>query len=478
MGTNQTTYPINTSDTDHIVGSATANTAGYLTGGTNAQSAFASWAAVTDGSFRVTVDGTAYNVDAIDFSGDGSMADVATTLQSALQTATSSTETVAWSTDHFVITSATSDEDSEVSVLSTIANPTGTDISGAGANDWMDADTGNGTATAGTSDHNKLVKLNTDGKLTDNLIDGNFSKFGGDGSDGALSISSGTTNIDCSSASIVVKNYTSISITGTADITFTNPHTDGTIVIFRSQGDITMSSTATPCINVSEMGGSGKTNQTNNNSNDVNGSTGGGGKSFWTETTGGGGGSNGGGTGGTGGTTAQTFSPNLSNMLYPNPPSYTWIGAGGGTGHLYSSSSGGASVGNTSGKGSGSLIIECAGAFNFPASASIYAKGEDGGNGYNEGPNRRTGGGGGGSGGLVMVLYNTLTDNSGTISVTGGTGGNSGSGGGSNSRAGGAGGGNPENAGSGGTSINNSGGTKTGGDGAAGTTKIVENKWW
>jgi hypothetical protein len=148
-----------------IVDSHTDNTAGYLTGGDSAQSTFASWAAITDGSFRVTVDGTAYNVDAIDFSGDGSMDDVASTIQTALQTATSGSETVVWSTDHFIITSGTSDEDSEISVLSTSTGTVGTDISGAGASDWMDCDTGNGVATQGTSDHEKLVKLDTEGKI-------------------------------------------------------------------------------------------------------------------------------------------------------------------------------------------------------------------------------------------------------------------------------------------------------------------------
>jgi hypothetical protein len=148
-----------------IIDSHTDNTAGYLTGGDSAQSAFASWATITDGSFRVTVDGTAYNVDAIDFSGDGSMDDVASTIQTALQTATSGSETVVWSTDHFIITSGTSDEDSEISVLSTSTGTVGTDISGAGASDWMDCDTGNGVATQGTSDHEKLVKLDTEGKI-------------------------------------------------------------------------------------------------------------------------------------------------------------------------------------------------------------------------------------------------------------------------------------------------------------------------
>jgi hypothetical protein len=54
-------------------------------------------------------------------------------------------------------------------------------------------------------------------------LNGNF-KFGGTGADGALSVSSGNTNIDAAGAAILVKNYTSISITGTGSVTLINPH--------------------------------------------------------------------------------------------------------------------------------------------------------------------------------------------------------------------------------------------------------------
>src|SRR5277367_6704134 len=40
-------------------------------------------------------------------------------------------------------------------------------------------------------------------------------KFGGNGADGALTVTSGTTTINCANAAVVVKNYSSISITGT-----------------------------------------------------------------------------------------------------------------------------------------------------------------------------------------------------------------------------------------------------------------------
>lgn len=122
-------------------------TPAFLTGWSSAQSNFATWAAVTDGSFRVTVDWTAYNVDWINFTGDASMADVASTIQTALRTATSWTETVVWSTDHFVITSWDTTVNSEISVLTTSTWTVWTDISWVWTA-WMDAESGQWTATA------------------------------------------------------------------------------------------------------------------------------------------------------------------------------------------------------------------------------------------------------------------------------------------------------------------------------------------
>ena len=126
----------------------TATSAAYLTGDTGAEGTFGTWAAVTDGSFRITIDGTAYNVDAINFTGDLSMADVAATIQAEIRTATGALETVVWSTNHFVITTVNSSS-SAITVTETSTGTVGTDISGAGASDWMDADTANGVVTDG-----------------------------------------------------------------------------------------------------------------------------------------------------------------------------------------------------------------------------------------------------------------------------------------------------------------------------------------
>ena len=115
-----------------------------LTGGSGAESNFAAWAAVANGRFAITIDGTARNVE-VNFTGATSMANVAAKIQTAIRALTSKYESVTWSTDHFVIRSSLTGGTGTITVTSTYAG--GTDISGAGASDWLDCDTGNGTVT-------------------------------------------------------------------------------------------------------------------------------------------------------------------------------------------------------------------------------------------------------------------------------------------------------------------------------------------
>ncbi len=149
-------------------------TPGFLTGGSSAESNTAIWDSVSDGEFAITVDGTSREVTGLDFTTVASMADVANVIQVGLRAATSSTETVVWSTDHFVITSVNTTSSSAVSVTSTVAAPAGTDISGAGASDYMDCDTGNGTPTAAvldpTADDGKVPELNSNGNVDPDLL--------------------------------------------------------------------------------------------------------------------------------------------------------------------------------------------------------------------------------------------------------------------------------------------------------------------
>jgi hypothetical protein len=269
-----------------------------------------------------------------------------------------------------------------------------------------------------------------------------LSKFGGTGADGALTVTSGTTSIDLGGVAVVTKNYTSISITGTGAIDFTNPHANGSIIILKSQGAVTLTSSATPMISTV---GDGSLNGyasggTHNNGdpaityNDLvvtagNGADSGGGS----DDGGGGGGSyfnagaNGVGGGGQGSGGAAVATLRHSSQFTPFAKVVKlWSGAGGGKGAEASG------TGGDGGRGGGGLYIECGGAFNFTTASGISVAGAAGSNGTGG----NCGGGGGGGAGSCVILYNTLTANSGTITVTGGA---AGSGAGTGS-AGGAGG--------------------------------------
>lgn len=147
-------------------------TPAYLTGGNSAQGTFNNWLAVLDGSFRITVDGTLRDITGINFTGVTSMNDVAAKIQTAIRAVTGGSETVVWSTNHFVITSGITTSSSAITVTS--ATGGGTDISGAGASDWMDSDTGHGVVTNTVlnqaADAGKIGLLGADGKYAENFI--------------------------------------------------------------------------------------------------------------------------------------------------------------------------------------------------------------------------------------------------------------------------------------------------------------------
>lgn len=238
-----------------------------------------------------------------------------------------------------------------------------------------------------------------------------LSKFGGTGADGALNITSGTTTIDCANQNICVKNYTSITISGTGALAFKNmaSTTYGTVVILKSQGNVTVTSTNALAIDLRNGGGnSGVTGY----GLTVGARAGGGGASAV------------GGTAGLGTLAAQS----IYHSIPVNP------GAGGGASFA---------TNNPGGTGGGGLLIEVGGALNF-ANGTINASGgagsgansgtgvgagggggggswQDGATGGSSGSNVSSCGGGGG-GGSVFLVYNTLTANSGTITVSGGSG--------------------------------------------------------
>ena len=90
------------------------------------------WVAITDGEFSVTIDTVVTNVVGLDFSTATSLDDVATIISSGTAGAT-----VTYVINRFVITSDSTGVASTLTLLSTVAVPAGTDISGAG---FLDGD--------------------------------------------------------------------------------------------------------------------------------------------------------------------------------------------------------------------------------------------------------------------------------------------------------------------------------------------------
>lgn len=320
--------------------------------------------------------------------------------------------------------------------------------------------------------------------------------FGGDGSDGALSITSGTTTIDCANAEVVTKNYTSISITGTGKLAFSNPASTGTRINLKSQGAVTLTSSTAPMLDVSGMGAAATTGpgfvidlSTHTGSNNaVAGEAAGGSPKL-------------GGAGGTSGSILDVASrglySNSSTRVLNTRTMYLLCGGGGDNGANGGVGNAGAAAGtgNTSpGRGGGALYIECAGAWNFTTAGGISVDGQVGGVGGNGGAASGSdlgGGGGGGSGGggagSCLILYRTLTANSGSVTSAGGVGGTGGTGGtnggsasGANAGGGGGGGGGvsggmtaPSNGSSGANGGTGAGPTGKGGNGGAGATGVA-----
>lgn len=295
--------------------------------------------------------------------------------------------------------------------------------------------------------------------------------FGGTGSDGALTISSGTTSISAASAVVLEKNYSSISITGTASLQFTTPNTNGTIITVKSSGNITITTSAVG-IDASGMGAAGGPGDARSSNSNGTGTPGnpGWGRNFITN--GGSGGIGGSpGTGGAGG--VITSSTALFRTLSVYLPYFDlFVGAGGGGGGCNNGT--GSCTAGAGGIGGGCLIIECQGSWNFTTANGISVAGKNGVNGASTGSASGSGGGGGGGGGFCLVLYNTLTASSGTVNVAGGIGGNGDNTAGTGNETGGGGGGSFVNAGNAGTNTT-SDGAKTGGDGATGYSLVQLN---
>lgn len=273
------------------------------------------------------------------------------------------------------------------------------------------------------------------GNLTLNgLVNGLFG-FGGDGSDGALSVLAGTTTLNLDQ----VYNYSSINVAAGATLTFTG---SGALGILNCSGNCTIAGT----IELRNL----VTTQTSRSTRRDNFTTGNG-QTFTGSVGGTGGQSTNGGDGGTGGTsTTASGTPGVGGAAGAG------AGAAGGNG-----SGGNSSVGGGGGGGGDS---QDAAGFATAGATTATVNGGNGGNGstFNAGNNDGGCGGGGGGG------YNTGNGGNGG---TGGTGGGDGGAGG-NGGASGANGGNGGNGGQGGQGGTAGFGTSSGegGTGGAGYT--------
>lgn len=307
--------------------------------------------------------------------------------------------------------------------------------------------------------------------------------FGGTGADGALTITSGVTTIDLAGAAYVVKNYTSISITGTGSLAFSNPHANGTIIVLKSVGNVTLTSSAAPMINASGCGATGATaisGSGSGSSGNQTGNTGNTGNTYsllFGSTNAGTGGAGGGGLGQGGAIPTFALTTALySSSQYFNRYANLWVGAGGGGGGIHHLTAAWTATGGTGGTGGGTLIIECGGAWNFTTASGISVAGKNGGDGAVTGGSVAAGGGGGGAAGYFLALYKTLTANSGTVTISGGTGGNLDTLG-AQACPGGGGGGNILGAGNNGTSSSVDG-AQTGANAAQGASLIAQNTFF
>ena len=286
-------------------------------------------------------------------------------------------------------------------------------------------------------------------------------QFFGNASDGSLVATSGTTTLNTSGKNIY--QYSGVSLTSTAALAIGSNLQNTPVVVF-CQGNLTLTSSATPTVNGTGLGGQGGAAGTGttaggapatNGSAGTSGATallanfGGGGLINGTDNRPGNGGGGGGGygnagvagTGAAGGTPgAAGASWSLFSTKFPISRSVdnSFIGGGGGGG------SGGRSAGVQEGNGGaggvgGACIIFLVGG-NINITSALQSNGSNGANG-GAGTDYGGGAGGGGAGGFIGIYYaGSVTANTSVITTNGGSGGSGGSGGTTAGGAGGAGG--------------------------------------
>jgi hypothetical protein len=291
----------------------------------------------------------------------------------------------------------------------------------------------------------------------------NLNLYFGDGSDGALSVASGTTTLDAGGLPILIKQYTTVNIASGATLALTNVPAEGCILVLYTTGNCTIAGKIDLKGKGSAGGSTGAITRASGGSTSRNGAdgsrhsnafqgfgAGGGGtgitgssraaasggasganheaagtNSAGATTTGGSGDVTA--AGATGGVAASNYMVMiLSRYGLPVNP-----GAGGGEGgaavevSAYTSGTFSATPG-AGGTGGGGLLVGCRGTLSFTGEIDLRA---------NNGGNASTalgsgtgesvaGGGGAGAGGVGLLLGKTVT-NSGTPTLTAATGGTS-----------------------------------------------------
>lgn len=277
-------------------------------------------------------------------------------------------------------------------------------------------------------------------------------KLFGNGSDGALSLSSGDFT-QLNTAGKNVYQYTSVSITGNSRLGF-GSNLQATPIYILVQGDLTITSNSTTAVNAAGMGGYGGAAGSSGGSGTSSTSTASSIKATGaTAGTGGGGGSGGGGGGGGGsglganGTAGSTggggggaggagATGEAYNNLLPisRHTSFCHMGSGGAGGGAGGTGGAGGGAGGAGGNGGGCLVFVVGG--NINVTSTLSAAGSSGSNG-SAGAGAGGGGGGGGGGGFIGIFYGgSVTANTGTYTVSAGSAGSGGAAG----NAGGAGG--------------------------------------
>jgi hypothetical protein len=253
----------------------------------------------------------------------------------------------------------------------------------------------------------------------------------GDGSDGDLSITSGTTTINLASSTVFEKNYNSISITGDGALAFTGAHSSGTLIILKSLNGVTISTTKKYAIDLTNTGAIGGLKDSGNGQNGTSLIS----NIYSSNLTAGAGGATAvnakaNAAGGVIGSKTGLYYPTTTNEL-SNITSFYLLrgligGSGGGGGTVFSGGGSGGSSG-AGGASGGSLIILNGGQLNWTTS-TINASGSAGASAITatdpvSGVKSGSGGGGGGAGGFVSIMSRNITNNYNSILVSGGAGG-------------------------------------------------------